>query len=60
MQRVTIRNGLFCDIARCADSYCNGDKESWCDQRKCYERLREYENKEEDAQKEAEGMKNGA
>ncbi len=45
MKRLTVDTNLsFCDIAQCSfvpgGSYC---EDGSCDQRKCYERLREYE-----------------
>lgn len=45
MKRLTVDTDLsFCDIAKCdfipGGSFCEDGR---CDQRKCYERLREYE-----------------
>lgn len=45
MKRLTVDTDLpFCDIAKCdfipGGSFCEGGS---CDQRKCYEKLREYE-----------------
>ena len=45
MKRLTVDTNLsFCDIAQCSftpgGSFCEDER---CDQRKCYERLREYE-----------------
>ncbi len=45
MKRLTVDTDLsFCDIAQCSSipggSFC---EDGHCDQRKCYERLREYE-----------------
>lgn len=45
MKRLTVDTDLsFCDIAQCSSipggSFCEDGR---CDQRKCYERLREYE-----------------
>ena len=45
MKRLTVDTDLsFCDIAQCdsipGGSFCEGGS---CDQRKCYEKLREYE-----------------
>lgn len=45
MKRLTVDTDLpFCDIAECdfihGGSFCEGGS---CDQRKCYEKLREYE-----------------
>lgn len=42
MKRLTADTDLpFCDIAQCREMPCPYDDS--CDQRKCYERLREYE-----------------
>ncbi len=48
MQRLTIK-GLFCDIAQCSQFNCDGatDKTQDCDSKKVYEKLREYEDLEE-------------
>lgn len=45
MERLTIK-GHTCDILRCTRFNCDGDhdKTQECDTKKCYERLREYEN----------------
>lgn len=45
MKRLTVDTNIsFCDIAQCSSmpggSWCENGK---CDQRRCYERLREYE-----------------
>lgn len=42
MERLTIETSLsYCDIADCLEIPCEHGNS--CDQRKCYERLREYE-----------------
>lgn len=45
MERLTLKEGLFCNIAQCSGPYCRGDEK--CDPRRVYERLREYEDEAE-------------
>lgn len=47
MERLTI-DGNFCDIAQCTDFECAATKEVSCDPRRVYERLREYEDAEQE------------